>query len=204
MSGCLFIVSAPSGAGKTTLVSGLIAADPFIRKSVSYTTRKPRPGEENGRAYHFITEERFQAMRADGEFLETAQVHGNLYGTSRRIVQIECAAGHDVGLESDWQGAAQIRRLMPDAVAIFIVPPSIEALEKRLRGRGQDTADVIAARVAAARGEISHVDEFDYVIINEEFNRAAQELISIVRAERLRLPRQLARHGELIKRLKDQ
>ena len=204
MSGCLFIVSAPSGAGKTTLVSGLIAADPFIRKSVSYTTRKPRPGEENGRAYHFITEERFQAMRADGEFLETAQVHGNLYGTSRRIVQIECAAGHDVVLEIDWQGAAQIRRLMPDAVAIFIVPPSIEALEKRLRGRGQDTADVIAARVAAARGEISHVDEFDYVIINEEFNRAAQELISIVRAERLRLPRQLARHGELIKRLKDQ
>jgi guanylate kinase len=204
MSGCLFIVSAPSGAGKTTLVSGLIAADPFIRKSVSYTTRKPRPGEENGRAYHFITEERFEGMRADGEFLETAQVHGNLYGTSRRTVQIECAAGHDVVLEIDWQGAAQIRRLMPDAVAIFIVPPSIEALEKRLRGRGQDSADVIAARVAAARGEISHVDEFDYVIINEEFNRAAQELISIVRAERLRLPRQLARHGELIKRLKDQ
>ena len=204
MSGCLFIVSAPSGAGKTTLVSGLIAADPLIRKSVSYTTRKPRPGEENGRAYHFISEERFARMRADGEFLETAQVHGNLYGTSKRAVQIECAAGHDVVLEIDWQGAAQIRRLMPDAVAIFIVPPSIEALEKRLRGRGQDTADVIAARVAAARGEISHVDEFDYVIINEEFNRAAQELISIVRAERLRLPRQLARHGELIKRLKDQ
>jgi guanylate kinase len=204
MSGCLFIVSAPSGAGKTTLVSGLIAADPIVRKSVSYTTRKPRPGEENGRSYHFISEAAFERMRADGEFLETAHVHGNLYGTSKRTVQIECAAGHDVLLEIDWQGAAQIRRIMPDAVAIFILPPSIEALEKRLRGRGQDTPDVIAGRVAAARGEISHVGEFDYVIINEEFNRAAQELISIVRAERLRLPRQLARHSELIKRLKDQ
>ena len=175
-----------------------------MRKSISYTTRKPRPGEENGRSYHFISAEQFERMSADGEFLETAEVHGNLYGTSRRTVQIECAAGHDVLLEIDWQGAAQIRKLMPDAVAIFIVPPSIEALEKRLRGRAQDSPEVIARRVAAARGEISHVGEFDYVIINEEFNRAAQELISIVRAERLRLPRQLARHSELIKRLKDQ
>jgi guanylate kinase len=203
MSGCLFIVSAPSGAGKTTLVSGLIAADPLIRKSVSYTTRKVRPGEENGRDYHFISEEEFQRMRQKGEFLETAKVHGNLYGTSKRTVQTECAAGHDVLLEIDWQGASQIRSLMPDAVAIFILPPSIEALEKRLRRRGQDSADVIASRVAAARGEISHVGEFDYVIINDEFNRAAQDLISIVRAERLRLPRQLARHTALINRLKD-
>jgi guanylate kinase len=204
MSGCLFIVSAPSGAGKTTLVSGLIASDPLVRKSVSYTTRKPRSGEENGRDYHFINEDRFQRMREDGEFLETALVHGNLYGTSKRAVQIECAAGHDVLLEIDWQGAAQIRQLIPDAVAIFILPPSIEALEKRLRGRGQDSPEIIARRVAAARGEISHVGEFDYVIINEEFNRAAQDLISIIRAERLRLPRQLARHTELINRLKDQ
>jgi guanylate kinase len=204
MSGCLFIVSAPSGAGKTTLVSGLIASDPLVKKSVSYTTRKARPGEENGRDYHFITEDRFQRMRADGEFLETALVHGNLYGTSKRAVQIDCAAGHDVLLEIDWQGAAQIRSLIPDAVAIFILPPSIEALEKRLRGRGQDSPEVIAKRVAAARGEISHVGEFDYVIINEEFNRAAQDLISIIRAERLRLPRQLARRTELINRLKDQ
>jgi guanylate kinase len=204
MSGCLFIVSAPSGAGKTTLVSGLIASDPQVRKSVSYTTRKARAGEENGRDYHFITEEQFQRMRANGEFLETALVHGNLYATSKRAVQIECAAGRDVLLEIDWQGAAQIRSLVPDAVAIFILPPSIEALEKRLRGRAQDSTDVIAKRVAAARGEISHVGEFDYVIINEEFNRAAQDLISIIRAERLRLPRQLARHTELINRLKDQ
>jgi guanylate kinase len=204
MSGCLFIVSAPSGAGKTTLVSGLIASDPLVRKSISYTTRKPRLGEENGRDYHFIPEDQFQRMRADGEFLETAHVHGNLYGTSKRIVQKECAAGYDVLLEIDWQGASQIRSLQPDAVAIFILPPSIEALEKRLRGRGQDSAEVIGKRVAAARGEISHVGEFDYVIINEEFNRAAQDLISIIRAERLRLPRQLARHTELIDRLKDQ
>jgi guanylate kinase len=203
MSGCLFIVSAPSGAGKTTLVSGLIAADPIVKKSVSYTTRTSRPGEENGRDYHFVTDEQFRRMHADGEFLETAHVHGNLYGTSKRAVENECSVGNDVLLEIDWQGARQIRKLQPDAVAIFILPPSIEALEKRLRGRGQDSAEVIAKRVSAARGEISHVGDFDYVIINEEFNRAAQDLISIIRAERLRLPRQLARHTALIDKLKD-
>ena len=203
MSGCLFIVSAPSGAGKTTLVSGLIAADPIVKKSVSYTTRTPRPGEENGRDYHFVTDEQFRRMQGDGEFLETAHVHGNLYGTSKRAVENDCSVGNDVLLEIDWQGARQIRKLQPDAVAIFILPPSIEALEKRLRGRGQDTAEVIAKRVSAARGEISHVGDFDYVIINEEFNRAAQDLISIIRAERLRLPRQLARHTALIDKLKD-
>jgi guanylate kinase len=197
-SGTLFIVSAPSGAGKTTLVSGLLAADPMIRKSVSYTTRKPRLGEENGQDYHFVDAAEFERMRTKGEFLETAEVHGNLYGTSKRTVETETAGGSDVVLEIDWQGAAQIRKLHPRAVAIFILPPSIEALEKRLRGRGQDSPDVIAKRIAAARGEISHDGEFDYVIINEEFNRAAQDLISIVRAERLRLPRQLARHTDLI------
>jgi guanylate kinase len=201
MSGTLFIVSAPSGAGKTTLVSGLVAADSMIRKSVSYTTRKLRSGEENGRDYHFVEADAFERMRAKGEFLETAEVHGNLYGTSRHAVEKETAAGYDVVLEIDWQGAAQIRKIHPPAVAIFILPPSIEALEKRLRGRGQDSAEIIAKRIAAARGEISHVGEFDYVIINEEFNRAAQELISIIRAERLRLPRQLARHTELINRV---
>jgi guanylate kinase len=204
MSGFLFIVSAPSGAGKTTLVSGLVAADQFIRKSVSYTTRAPRQGEENGRDYHFVHVDEFERMRAGGEFLETASVHGNFYGTSKRTVEKECAGGFDVVLEIDWQGAAQIRSLKPDSVAVFVLPPSIEALEKRLRGRAQDSAEVIARRVAAARGEISHVDEFDYVIINDEFNRAAQDLISIIRAERLRLPRQLARHTDLIEKLKDQ
>jgi len=203
MSGCLFIVSAPSGAGKTTLVSGLSAADPMIRKSVSYTTRAPRLGEENGRDYDVIKVEEFERMRGQGDFLETARVHDNLYGTSRRTVEKETAGGFDVLLEIDWQGAAQIRRLKPDSVAIFILPPSIEALEKRLRGRAQDAPEVIARRVAAARGEISHVGEFDYVIINDEFNRAAQDLISIIRAERLRLPRQLSRHSDLIDKLKD-
>ena len=201
MSGSLFIVSAPSGAGKTTLVSGLVAADPLIRKSVSYTTRKARLGEENRRDYHFIDAAEFERMRKRGDFLETAEVHGNLYGTSRHAVEQETSAGFDVVLEIDWQGAAQIRKLQPQAVAIFILPPSIEALEKRLRGRAQDASEVIAKRIAAARGEISHVGEFDYVIINEEFNRAAQDLVSIVRAERLRLPRQLARHADLINRV---
>jgi len=204
MSGNLFIVSAPSGAGKTTLASGLVAADPLIRKSVSYTTRRPRPGEENGRDYHFVDMDEFERMRARGEFMETARVHDNLYGTSRRTVEKETAGGFDVLLEIDWQGAAQIRSLKPDAVAVFVLPPSIEALEKRLRGRAQDPPEVIARRVAAARGEISHVGEFDYVIINDEFNRAAQDLISIIRAERLRLPRQLSRHTDLIDKLKDQ
>ena len=204
MSGNLFIVSAPSGAGKTTLASGLVAADPLIRKSVSYTTRPPRLGEENGRDYHFVDMDEFERMRARGEFMETARVHDNLYGTSRRTVEKETAGGFDVLLEIDWQGAAQIRSLKPDAVAVFVLPPSIEALEKRLRGRAQDPPEVIARRVAAARGEISHVGEFDYVIINDEFNRAAQDLISIIRAERLRLPRQLSRHTDLIDKLKDQ
>jgi guanylate kinase len=201
MSGCLFIVSAPSGAGKTSLVSALLAADPSVKKAVSYTTRAPRPGEQNGRHYHFVGQDDFERMRARGDLLESALVHGNHYGTSRQTVERECAAGSDVLLEIDWQGAAQIRKLQPDAVAIFVLPPSLEVLEERLRGRGQDSAAVIAGRLAAARGEISHAGEFDYVIINDDFERAAQDLISIIRAERLRLPRQLARHADLISRL---
>lgn len=204
MSGSLFIVSAPSGAGKTSLVSALLAADPLIRKSVSYTTRAPRAGEQDGRDYHFVGADEFERMRNRGEFLETAHVHGNLYGTSLGAVEKECAAGRDVLLEIDWQGAAQVRSLKPDVVATFILPPSIEALEERLRGRAQDSPHAIAARLAAARGEISHVGEFDYVIINNDFDRAAQQLVSIIRAERLRLPRQLASHTDLINRLKGQ
>ncbi len=201
MSGALFIVSAPSGAGKTSLVSALLGTDPHVKKSVSYTTRGPRIGEEDGIHYHFATVEEFEHMRARGDFLETARVHGNHYGTSRRTVETECAAGLDVLLEIDWQGAAQIRKLEPGAVAIFILPPSMAALEERLRGRGQDSLEVIARRVAAARGEMAHVGEFDYVIINDDFDRAAQDFISIIRAERLQLPRQLARHTDLIARL---
>jgi guanylate kinase len=201
MTGCLFIVSAPSGAGKTSLVSALLAADPLLKKSISYTTRAPRPGEQNGRHYHFVTQAAFDQMRARGDLLETALVHGNYYGTSKHTVESDCAAGADVLLEIDWQGAAEIRRLKPDAVAIFVLPPSIESLEERLRGRAQDTPQVIADRLAAARGEISHAGEFDYVIINDDFDRAAQDLITIIRAERLRLPRQLVRYTDLINRL---
>jgi guanylate kinase len=201
MSGALYIVSAPSGAGKTTLVSALLSAYPMVQKSVSYTTRATRPGEVNGHHYHFIALDEFERMRADGDFLESALVHGNHYGTSRNTVDKVCASGHDVLLEIDWQGAAQIRALKPDAVAIFVLPPSISALEHRLRGRGQDSPDVIARRVAAACGEIAHAPEFNYVIINDDFDRAAQDLISIVRAERLRTPRQLARHTDLISRI---
>ena len=201
MSGCLFIVSAPSGAGKTSLVSALLAADAHVKKSISYTTRAPRSGEENARHYHFIAQDEFDRMRARGDLLESALVHGNYYGTSKRNVEAECAAGSDMLLEIDWQGAGQIRSLKPEAVAIFVLPPSLEVLEERLRGRGQDSTDVIEARLAAARGEISHAGEFDYVIINDDFDRAAQDLIGIIRAERLRSPRQLARHTDLINRL---
>ena len=203
MIGALYIVSAPSGAGKTSLVSNLLGTDRFVKKSVSYTTRGMRPGEENGVHYHFVSPEEFAAMKARNEFLEHAHVHGNDYGTSRRTVERECAAGFDVLLEIDWQGAAQIRKVKSDVVSIFVVPPSIRTLEERLRRRAQDSEEIIARRVAAARGEIAHVSEFDYVIINDDFDRAAQDLISIVRAERHRLPRQVARHADLISRLTD-
>src|SRR6476620_6131269 len=201
MSGCLFIVSAPSGAGKTSLVSALLAADPRVKKSTSYTTRAPRPGEQNGLHYHFVSQGEFDQMLGRGDLLENAFVHGNHYGTSRQNVETECAAGTDVLLEIDWQGAAQIRKLKPEAVAIFVLPHSLEVLEERLRGRAQDSPEVIAGRLAAARGEIAHFKEFDYVIINDDFDRAAQDLISIVRAERLRLPRQALLHTDLINRL---
>jgi guanylate kinase len=201
MTGCLFIVSAPSGAGKTSLVEALLAADPLVKKSTSYTTRPPRPAEVNGRHYHFVQRDEFDRMLGRGDLLEHALVHGNRYGTSRHAVEAECAAGTDVLLEIDWQGAAQIRRLKPEAVSVFVLPPSLEILEHRLRDRGQDTPDVIATRLAAARGEISHAREFDYVIINDDFDRAAQDLISIIRAERLKRPRQLARHADLVDRL---
>jgi guanylate kinase len=203
MSGSLLIVSAPSGAGKTSLCSALLAADPLVRKSVSYTTRAPRPGEEHARHYHFVTVEEFERMRASGDFLEWAHVHGHRYGTSRRLVESVCRAGYDVLLEIDWQGAAQIRARKVETTSVFILPPSVEALEERLRGRGQDSSEVIARRVAAARSEIAHVSEFDYVIINDDFERAAQDLIGIARTDRLRGARQLLRHTELLDRLKD-
>ena len=202
MSGTLFIISAPSGGGKTSLVKTLLEAEHEVKLSVSHTTRRARPGEMNGRDYHFVTPAEFEHMLAAGEFLENAVIYGNRYGTSRKWIAEQLKHGCDILLEIDWQGAQQVRELMPGTVSVFILPPSLEALEQRLKGRSQDSPEVVARRLAAARQEIGHVGEFDYVIINEDFNRAAQDLVSIIRAERLKLSRQLARHAALINRLK--
>jgi len=201
MSGNLYIVSAPSGAGKTSLVAALLAADQRVRKSVSYTTRVPRPGEIDGRHYHFTSMEQFEKLQAAGDLLESAVVHGNRYGTSKRWVEEQLAGDSDIVLEIDWQGAAQVRRLMPSAIAVFVLPPSFEALLQRLNSRAQDSPEVIATRLANAREEIAHVHDFDYVIINVDFRTAAAELQDIVRTERLRTAQQLARHSALINRL---
>jgi guanylate kinase len=202
MNGILLIVSGPSGGGKTSLVAALLEAEPGVKLSVSHTTRPPRPGEAPGRDYHFVSRGEFERMLEAGAFLESATIYGNQYGTSQQWISEELAKGHDVLLEIDWQGAQQVRRLMRDTVGIFILPPSLDALERRLTGRSQDAPDIIARRLAAAREEISHFAEFDYVIMNDDFNRAAQDLVSIVRAERLKLRRQLARHADSINRMK--
>lgn len=188
MTGSLFIVAAPSGAGKTTLVRGLLQRDADIQLSVSYTTRAPRTGETNGVAYHFTDVADFQHRRAHGEFLEWAEVHGNFYATSRVWLEERLRAGQDVLLEIDWQGAAQVRKLFPQVVGIFVLPPNLAVLESRLRGRGTDSEEVIARRLAAARNEMQQVDQFDYVIINNNLEVALDELSSIVRAARLRTP----------------
>jgi guanylate kinase len=202
MTGTLFIVCAASGTGKTSLVKELLKADPGIKLSVSYTTRQPRPGEVDGREYHFVSTQNFEQMLERGEFLESAQVHGNYYGTSQRWIAAQRATGSDILLEIDWQGAAQVRKLIPDSIGVFILPPSFEALTARLNKRAQDPPEVIARRLAAARAEISHFTEFDYVIINDNFDAAVLDLTSIVRARRLLLPVQLARHQDLINRMK--
>lgn len=198
MSGSLFVISAPSGAGKTSLVHALLQNNPQIDVSVSYTTRSPRAGEINGKDYHFVSRERFQEMSARGEFLESAEVYGNLYGTSRVWIEQENARDRDILLEIDWQGAAQVRKLFPDCMCIFVLPPSLETLAHRLQGRGKDSAEVIATRLAAAREDVSHLSEFDYVIINADLDEAARELGSIVLAARLRCSKQLLRQRSLI------
>jgi guanylate kinase len=198
-AGTLFIVAAPSGAGKTTLVNRLLADDPQVMHSISFTTRAPRPAEQDGREYHFIDMHRFLAMRERGEFAEWAEVHSNFYGTSRLWLEQRMQEGGDILLEIDWQGAQQMRRQFPDAVGIFILPPSIAELERRLRGRGSDSAEVIARRVAAAYGEMRHVGEFDFVIINNDLDVALGELNAAVRASRLRFPRQRARHPDVFR-----
>jgi guanylate kinase len=196
----LFVVVAPSGAGKTSLVNALLERDPNIRLSISHTTRTPRAGEEHGKHYHFIDRPAFEAMIAAGDFLEHADVYGNYYGTSRKWIEGELHGEHDVLLEIDWQGAAQVRKRFPRMVGIFILPPSLAELRRRLEGRGKDSAETITRRMASAREEISHVLEFEYIIINESFDSAVVDLVSVVRAARLSRERQLGR----LEKLKDE
>jgi guanylate kinase len=202
ITGNLFIVCAPSGAGKTSLVNALLEREPDVELSVSYTTRAPRNGETDGVDYHFVTRERFVEMAGRGEFLESAEVHGNLYGTSQTWIDARMRAGRDLVLEIDWQGALQVRRLVPSAIGVFVLPPSLEALRRRLTARGQDSSAVIEQRLANARDEIAHVEEFDYVIINQTFDVAVVDLVSIVRATRLNVTAQLTRHRDLINGMK--
>jgi len=196
-AGSLFMVAAPSGAGKSTLVNALLVKEPGIHLSVSYTTRAPRPGEVDGQHYHFISIPDFINRKNNNEFLECAEVHGNYYGTSRILLNQSMQSGTDMLLEIDWQGAHQVKAQFPQAVAIFILPPSIDALEQRLKKRGQDSEQVITRRLLAAGGEIAHVPEFEYVIINEEFETALFELIAIVKATRCRFNQQAARNSDL-------
>ena len=202
-SGCLFVIAAPSGGGKTSLVNALLEREPGIRLSVSYTTRAPRPGEQDGVHYHFVDVPRFMALKDAGEFLEHAHVHGNWYATSAKWLTDQVHQGRDVLLEIDWQGAAQVRRLIPGAVLIFILPPSIESLRERLVKRGQDSEAVIARRLDAAREEMRHASEFDYVIMNQDFARAVDDLSAIVRASRLAASRQFVRHARVFSELTD-
>ncbi|WP_206861780.1 guanylate kinase [Lysobacter changpingensis] len=198
MRGTLFIVAAPSGAGKSSIVNAVLARDPNICLSISFTSRKPRPGERHAEHYHFVSKEAFEAMVAAGDFFEHALVHGDWKGSARQSVEPQLASGKDVLLEIDWQGARQVREKVPDAVSVFILPPSRQALEQRMRNRGQDTEEVIAQRLAAAREEMSHYGEFDFVIVNEDFETAVTEMCSIFIASRVRKDQQVARHARLI------
>ncbi|MDR1163277.1 MAG: guanylate kinase [Candidatus Accumulibacter sp.] len=199
--GHLYILSAPSGAGKTTLVRMLLESDPKIHLSVSSTTRAPREGEAHGREYYFTSVEDFLERANRGEFLEWAKVHDNYYGTSKSWIDAENNAGHDVLLEIDWQGAQQVRKIFPNAVGIFILPPTIESLKERLIRRGTDAKCAIDLRIESARDEMRHVSEFDYVIINADLPRAFQEISSIINASRLQYATQRQRHAELFSAL---
>jgi len=199
--GNLFIITAASGAGKTSLIKALLAEDAHLKLSISHTTRKPRPGEQDGVDYHFVDDAMFLQMLGEAKFLESAEVHGARYGTSQSAVDAPLQAGHDVILEIDWQGAEQVRRLFPHAISIFVLPPSIETLEQRLNSRGQDSQETISKRVAAARAEMRHVSEFDYVTINNYFDVALQDIRAIIRAQRLVGTAQLQRYASLIQAL---
>jgi guanylate kinase len=193
MPGNLFVVVAPSGAGKTSLVNKLLEREPNIHLSISYTTRAPRDGEKNGCEYHFVDKPAFEKMIEHDDFLEHANVYGNYYGTSRRWIEQELAGDHDVLLEIDWQGAKQLRALFRNMVGIFILPPSIEELRKRLESRGKDAPETIQRRMASAREDISHVLEFEYIIVNERFEEALADLESVVRATRVSRAQQSVR-----------
>lgn len=195
-AGRLFLVTAPSGAGKSSLVNALLKLEPELLLSISHTTRSPRPGEVNGREYHFVSEAEFLAMKERNEFLESALVHGNHYGTSRLWIEQQMAQGKDVLLEIDWQGARQVRECFKDTVGVFILPPSIEALEWRLHHRGTDSEQTITRRLLAAGAEMAHAQEFEYVIINEDFDAALNQLRCVVVASRLAYKFQASRHRE--------
>jgi guanylate kinase len=196
MSGNIFIVAAPSGAGKSSLVNAVLADDSNVQLSISHTTRPPRSGEVAGREYHFTDRVTFQAMVQRDEFLECAEVHGNYYGTSQKWIAETQALGRDIILEIDWQGEQQVRRLFPGTVSVFILPPSLSELERRLRSRGKDSDEAIRERLHNAKDEISHVGEFDYVIINKDFENAQRDLGAIIRATRLRSADVLPKLGE--------
>lgn len=197
-TGQLYIVSAPSGAGKSSLLNALRGCLQDVVVSVSHTTRKPRPGEQDGVHYHFTDVETFRQQVADGNFLEYAQVFDNYYGTSRLSVNALLESGKDVILEIDWQGARQVRERANDAISIFILPPGVEALRERLHGRGQDSEETIQRRMRDAQSEMSHYPEYDYIIINDEFEFALEELTCIFRSERLKLVRQMQQHQSLL------
>lgn len=199
--GNVFMVVAPSGAGKSSLVGALLQRDAGLMLSVSCTTRAPRPGEQDGREYRFVSVEAFQALRAKNDLLEWAEVHGHFYGTPRDGIDAATQAGRDVVLEIDWQGARQVRQFLPNAIGIFILPPSFEALEARLQARGQDDPSVIARRLMNAGGEIAHAPECEYVIINQDFKLALNELTQIIAASRLRYASQAARNASLFAQL---
>lgn len=199
--GILYTVSAPSGAGKTSLVNALVESNPEVCVSVSHTTRPMRPGEVDGVNYHFVDHARFEAMLAEGAFLEHAQVFSNLYGTSRHWVEQTLSEGMDVILEIDWQGARQVRRLLPDTVSLFILPPSLAALRQRLTGRGQDKTDVIEARMNEAISEISHYRETDYLIVNDDFTTALAQFQALITSQHLRRDRQEQVHRDMLEEL---
>jgi guanylate kinase len=201
MRGQLFIVAAPSGAGKSSLVNAVLARTQGISLSISYTSRGPRPGERHAQHYHFVGKDEFERMVAAGDFFEHALVHGDYKGTARQSVEPQLAAGQDVLLEIDWQGARQVKAMVPDALGVFILPPSRETLESRMRSRGQDSEETIARRLAAAREEMSHYDEFDFVIVNEDFETAVAEMQAIFVGSRQRRHIQQQRHAALISAL---